>query len=86
MEVARPAKVLERCKSRGVISFREFESLLQGFGFRLVRVSGSHRIYRNDRVRASLSEQPDGKDAKAYQVRMLLGIVDEFELRLRDGE
>ena len=84
--MARLARVLERCRSRSVISFREFENLLQGFGFRLARVSGSHKIYRNDQVRRSLSVQPDGKDAKVYQVRMLLGIVDELGLRLRDDE
>ena len=79
-------RVLARCRSRAIISFREFESLLEGFGFRLARVSGSHRIYRHAQLRRSLSVQPDGKDAKAYQVRMLLGMVDEFGLRLRDEE
>jgi predicted RNA binding protein YcfA (HicA-like mRNA interferase family) len=68
------------------LRFREFERLLEGFGFKLVRTSGSHRIYRHDGLRRSLSVQPDGKDAKAYQVRMLLGIIDEFNLRLRDDE
>jgi predicted RNA binding protein YcfA (HicA-like mRNA interferase family) len=77
---------LERCRARAVISFRDFESLLEGYGFRLVRVSGSHRIYRHEQLRRSLSVQPDGKDAKAYQVRMLLGMIDEFGLRLRDDE
>jgi hypothetical protein len=32
------------------------------------------------------SVQPDGKDAKAYQVRMLPNVVDEFGLRLRDEQ
>ena len=63
--VAKLARVLERCRSRAIVSFREFESLLEGYGFRLVRVSGSHRIYRHDQLRRSLSVQPDGKDAKA---------------------
>ena len=84
--MARLDRVLERCRSRAIISFREFEGLLEGFGFRLARVSGSHRIYRHEQIRRSLSVQPDGKDAKAYQVRMLLSVVDEFGLRLRDDE
>ena len=84
--MARLGRVLERCRARAVISFRDFESLLEAYGFRLVRVSGSHRIYRHEQLRRSLSVQPDGKDAKAYQVRMLLGMIDEFGLRLRDDE
>ena len=84
--MARLERVLERCRSRAIVSFREFEALLEGFGFKLARVSGSHRIYRHEQLRRSLSVQPDGKDAKAYQVRMLLNVVDEFGLRLRDDE
>jgi predicted RNA binding protein YcfA (HicA-like mRNA interferase family) len=80
------ARILARCRSRGIISFREFERLLAGFGFREVRVSGSHRIYRNELIHRSLSVQPDGKDAKAYQVRMLLGMIDEFGLRLNEDQ
>jgi hypothetical protein len=30
--------------------------------------------------------QPDGKDAKPYQVRMLLGMIDECALRLKDDQ
>ena len=84
--MAREGRILDRCRSGGVISFREFERLLEAFGFRLVRVTGSHRIYRHDRLRRSLSVQPDGKDAKPYQIRMLLGMIDEFGLRLKDEQ
>jgi predicted RNA binding protein YcfA (HicA-like mRNA interferase family) len=84
--MARLDRVLERCRARGVISFREFEALLEAFGFRVARISGSHRIYRNERLRRSLSVQPDGKDAKAYQVRMLLAIIDEFGLGMKDEQ
>jgi hypothetical protein len=30
--------------------------------------------------------QPEGKDAKPYQIRMLLGMIDEFGLQLKDGQ
>jgi predicted RNA binding protein YcfA (HicA-like mRNA interferase family) len=84
--VAGLERILARCRSRGIISFREFERLLAGFGFREVRVGGSHRIYRHEQIRRSLSVQLAGKDAKAYQVRMLLGMIDEFGLRLKDDQ
>jgi hypothetical protein len=37
-------------------------------------------------IRRSLSIQPAGKDAKAYQVRMLLAMIDEFGLRLDEDQ
>src|SRR5258707_2911181 len=82
--VPRVDKLLARCRSRGIISFREFEALLKAFGFRLVRVTGSHHMYWHDRASRPLSVQPAGKDAKRYQVRMLLDMIDELGLRLND--
>jgi predicted RNA binding protein YcfA (HicA-like mRNA interferase family) len=53
---------------RGMVSFRDFEALLVGLGFRLKGQSGSHRIYLHPRVERPFPVQPDGKDAKRYQV------------------
>jgi predicted RNA binding protein YcfA (HicA-like mRNA interferase family) len=79
-------RLLVRCRSGGIISFREFEALLKAFGFRLVRVTGSHRMYWHERASRPLSVQPDGKDAKRYQVRMLLGMIDELSLRPNEDQ
>jgi predicted RNA binding protein YcfA (HicA-like mRNA interferase family) len=82
--VPRRDRILARCRSGAVISFRDFETLLAAFGFRQVRVTGSHHIYWHERSRRPFSIQPDGKDAKKYQVRMLLDMIDALDLRLND--
>jgi predicted RNA binding protein YcfA (HicA-like mRNA interferase family) len=68
----------------GIISFRDFERLLKAFGFRHERTTGSHRHYVHPLVSHVLSVQPDGKDAKRYQVRRLLGIVAEYDLSIEE--
>jgi hypothetical protein len=59
-------KLYERllANPKGVISFRNFESLLRAFGFHLDRTTGSHRQYVHRQVPRSFPVQPDGKDAK----------------------
>lgn len=68
---------------RGSVSFRDFERLLKAFGFRLDRIRGSHRIYVHP-VQVILPVQPDGKDAKRYQVRQFLDMVAEFGLSMQE--
>jgi predicted RNA binding protein YcfA (HicA-like mRNA interferase family) len=81
--MARLNRVLEQVlEGRGVVAFRDLERLLAALGFRLARISGSHRIYVHPRVPRPFSVQPIGKDAKPYQVRQLRDIIREFELTL----
>lgn len=66
------------------LSFREFERLLSAFGFVHARTVGSHRHYTHPRVPEILTVLPGGKDAKAYQVRRLLEMVDQFGLSIAE--
>lgn len=53
-----------------------------GVGFRHVRTEGSHHIYRHPDG-LMLNAQPDGKrQAKLYQMRQLMALVDENGLSL----
>ncbi|MBC7492966.1 MAG: type II toxin-antitoxin system HicA family toxin [Novosphingobium sp.] len=58
------------------IDFRDFIAMIEAFGFVLVRTKGSHRSYAHPACDALLVLQPKGKDAKRYQVREFLGIVE----------
>ena len=62
------------------LTFREFERLLAAFGFVHARTVGSHRHYKHPDVPALLTILPERKAAKAYQVRRLLDMIDEFGL------
>jgi predicted RNA binding protein YcfA (HicA-like mRNA interferase family) len=67
------------------ISFNEFVALLEGFGFLLDRVRGSHHVFARPDVGEMLSIQPrkDGK-AKPYQLRQFLKMVEEYNLELEE--
>ncbi|NLS27510.1 hypothetical protein S2M10_25060 [Sphingomonas sp. S2M10] len=69
---------------RGSVAFRDFERLLEAFGFRLDRTKGSHRQYVHPAAPFVLTVQPDGKDAKRYQVRQFLDMVAEFGLSMEE--
>jgi predicted RNA binding protein YcfA (HicA-like mRNA interferase family) len=66
------------------VSFRDFERLLTAFGFNLARVKGSHRAYVHAAVPRPMIVQPRGGDAKPYQVRQFLDMVEEFGLSLEE--
>ena len=58
--------------------------LAEGFGFVRDRISGSHHIYRHSRG-LMLNLQPDRSgQAKVYQIRQLLDLVEENGLTLDD--
>lgn len=82
MLMVKPAKLYAQLlddPSR-VIAFRDFERLLEAFGFVHARTSGSHRIYTHPLVLRPYPVQPAGKDAKRYQVREFLELVEEHSL------
>lgn len=67
------------------LSFKEFV-LLEAFGFRLSRVSGSHHIFVHSRVRELINVQDvDGK-AKPYQVRQFLKLLESYALSLEEKQ
>ncbi len=66
------------------VDFRDFIAMIEAFGFAHVRTKGSHRSYVHSACNALLVVQPKGKDAKRYQVREFLGIVEENGLILDD--
>ncbi len=67
-----------------IVAFRDFERLLAAFGFLHDRTVGSHRQYTHPRVPRSLPVQPSGKDAKRYQIRQFLDMVEEFGLSIEE--
>lgn len=66
------------------ITFRDFERLLLAFGFVYVRQKGSHHSYKHPIAQRMLVVQSRGKDAKGYQVRQFLNMVEEYGLTIDD--
>lgn len=74
--MGRTEKLLEKARRRSRLSFREFEALIEAHGFALRNTSGSHRNWKHQPTGKVLSVQSDGPDAKPYQVRQFLAIID----------
>jgi predicted RNA binding protein YcfA (HicA-like mRNA interferase family) len=78
-------KFLQRIlNNRKNVSFNEFVSLAEGFGFFLDRTSGSHHIYKNTRIKEIINLQNDKGEAKPYQIKQFLNIVEKYRLELED--
>lgn len=76
-------KLYEKAKrSPGSLKFSELKKLAAGFGFSHRRTSGSHHIFRHPDAPGLLNLQPEGKDAKAFQVRQFLAMVEKYQLKL----
>lgn len=82
-----PQKLLEKI-GRGEtanIRFSDLTGLVDALGFELDRTRGSHRLYRHPRTIEKLNLQPlRSGDAKAYQVRQLLRLIEQYSLKLED--
>lgn len=71
-------------RSPNNLSFAEFVSLIEGFGFRPKRQRGSHHIFSCPEVAQIMDVQPEDGKAKRYQVEQLLDLVDRYGLTLEE--
>jgi len=63
------------------VSFRNFVRLIEAFGFSLQRTKGSHQSFAHPACPRLLIIQPKGKDAKRYQLREFLDLIEEYGLK-----
>lgn len=68
------------------VSFDDFDNLIRGFGFELRRSSGSHRIYARPGIPDRVNIQARKGEAKPYQVRQFLDLIEKHQLRLEEDE
>ena len=68
------------------LRFDEVARLAEAFGFRLVRTRGSHHIFVHDALPELLNLQSVAGQAKPYQVRQLLHLVERYNLVLEGDE
>lgn len=67
------------------VSFRDFVELVKGFGFRTVRQQGSHQAFTRPQVQEILSLQSVQGEAKPYQIRQFLRLIEKYNLQLENG-
>lgn len=66
------------------VAFSDFVDLLEGFGFQLLRVRGSHHIFGHPGIPELVNLQEVGGQAKPYQVRQFLRLVERYNIKLED--
>lgn len=64
------------------VRFADLQKLLATLGFELARVSGSHHIYTHPQISEIVNIQNVGGEAKPYQIRQVLTLVELHGLRL----
>jgi predicted RNA binding protein YcfA (HicA-like mRNA interferase family) len=73
------SKILSGSKN---IQFDEFVSLVEAFGFQLARINGSHHIFRHSVIAEQLNLQNKNGQAKPYQIKQFLRLVEEYNLTM----
>jgi len=76
-------RLLERIQAGHLrnVRFPDFCSLLNHFGFELVRKAGSHHIFAHAERPAQLNLQEVNGEAKPYQIRQFLALVKRYNLQ-----
>ena len=67
------------------IHFTEAVACAEAFGFRLSRIHGSHHIYVHANVPELLNLQNVNGQAKPYQIKQLLRLIERYNLPMEDG-
>jgi len=79
-------KLLQKLRSSPANTrFDDVRRLVEAFGFRLSRTSGSHHVFIHLGINEIVNLQEVRGEAKPYQVRQFLRLVDGYNLTL-EGE
>ena len=80
-------KLLRRLSAGALnnVAYNDLTSLLEGFGFALARVSGSHHVFTHPDIPELVNIQNVLGKAKPYQIRQFLRLVERYNLRLEDN-
>jgi predicted RNA binding protein YcfA (HicA-like mRNA interferase family) len=82
----RPRRLLARL-ARGDIAnvgFAEMRRLVEAFGFALARTKGSQHVFVHPDVGELINLQDADGQAKPYQIRQFLRLVERYALTLED--
>jgi predicted RNA binding protein YcfA (HicA-like mRNA interferase family) len=64
------------------VAFDDMRGLVEGFGFELRRVSGSHHVFAHPEIPELINLQAVRGQAKPYQIRQFLRLVERYDLKL----
>ena len=65
-------------------AFDDLVSVVESFGFKLVRINGSHHIFQHPALSEQINLQNHKGKAKPYQISQFLRLVEIYNLSLED--
>ncbi|MGB2754993.1 MAG: type II toxin-antitoxin system HicA family toxin [Phycisphaerae bacterium] len=79
-------RLLKRVASGALqnVGFQDMANLVEGFGFVLRRTRGSHRIYSHPDIPELVNLQEVQGQAKPYQIRQFLRLVERYNMQLKE--
>jgi predicted RNA binding protein YcfA (HicA-like mRNA interferase family) len=83
----KPRRLLARLTTGDLrnVRFDDFARLLEALGFEQRRTRGSHQVFVHPDLGEILVVRPTrGGDAKPYQLRQLLRLIEQYALGLED--
>ena len=83
----KPRKLLQKILSGSRnIKFTDFIHLVEAFGFHLSRIKGSHHMFVHPDVDELVNIQDVNGEAKPYQIKQFLELVEAYDLRMEDSK
>ena len=67
------------------VHFADMKTLVEAFGFRLLRVAGSHHVFGHPSVVELVNLQEVRGEAKPYQIRQFLRLAEKYNLSVEDS-
>jgi len=64
------------------VAFHDFVSLMEGFGFHVARVNGSHHVFVHADIPELVNLQNVAGQAKPYQIRQFLRLIERYNMKL----
>lgn len=81
--MGRARKILEAAQANPrSLDFSDLVCLVEAAGWVLKRQQGSHRVYSRPGTPEIINIQPRGKDAKPYQVRQVVELIERYSIQL----
>jgi predicted RNA binding protein YcfA (HicA-like mRNA interferase family) len=68
------------------VRLADLVDLMQGFGFAEARTAGSHHLFVHPDLDELVNVQDVRGEAKPYQIRQFLRLVERYNLQLGDRE
>ena len=83
--MSRKEKLLQKVLSGSRnVRFGDMVTLVNAFGFRLSRTSGSHHIFSHPGISELINLQEVHGQAKPYQIKQFLNLIERYNLTMEE--